>query len=277
MDWKIPDIELPVKGRLKELWKPVIQIISGLTVEKDLRTHLEVLQKERLNERANTLEGHIVKVVCELYVCGEPLAFADLWTGLVADLGGKLDDKKPNKMDTPEYGEVTKQKIGYRLREVLGGKKIKARGQEGPERVYEFDFEKLKRIAKKYGCSVVPKFPTNTSLAESSTSKPESEIEENSVLSEKKPIQETQETQKEADNPSNVVQLGNSGTEYTLEELSLHTKSLSRLTMNFGINNCKLCKVKDQSDWQVTEFNDSWGFLCGPCGLKLSEKLNKNQ
>ena len=77
IDWKIPDIELPVKGRLKELWKPVIQIISGLTVEKDLRTHLEVLQKERLNERANTLEGHIVKVVCELYVSGEPLAFAD--------------------------------------------------------------------------------------------------------------------------------------------------------------------------------------------------------
>ena len=60
-------------------------------------------------------------------------------TGLVKDLGGKLDDKKPNKMDTAEFGEVTKQKIGYRLREVLGGKKIKARGQDGPERVYEFD------------------------------------------------------------------------------------------------------------------------------------------
>ena len=74
MNWKIPDIDLPVKGRLKELWKPVIQIISGLTVEKDLRTHLELLQKERLNERANTLEGHIVKVVCELYVSGEPIA-----------------------------------------------------------------------------------------------------------------------------------------------------------------------------------------------------------
>ena len=58
--------------------------------------------------------------------------------------------------------------------------------------------EKLKRIAKKYGCSFVPKFPTETSLEESSTSKPESEIEETSVLSENKPIQETQKTQKEA-------------------------------------------------------------------------------
>ena len=95
MEWKIPDIELPVKGRLKELWKPVIQIISGLTVEKDLRTHLEVLQKERLNERANTLEGHIVKVVCELYVSGEPLAFSDIWDALVKDLEGKTDERNP--------------------------------------------------------------------------------------------------------------------------------------------------------------------------------------
>jgi len=31
--------------------------------------------------------------------------------------------KKPNKMDTPEFGEVTKQKIGYRLREFWGERK----------------------------------------------------------------------------------------------------------------------------------------------------------
>ena len=78
-------------------------------------------------------------------------------------------------------------------------------------------------------------------------------------------------------NPPNLGQLGNSGTEYTLEELALHTKSITRLTMDFGINTCKLCKVKDQSEWQVTEFDDSWSFLCGACGLKLSEKLNKNE
>ena len=32
-------------------------------------------------------------------------------------------DVQPNKMDTAEFGEITKQKIGYRLREVLGAKK----------------------------------------------------------------------------------------------------------------------------------------------------------
>ncbi len=65
-----------------------------------------------------------------MYVSGQPLAFVDVWDGLVGDLEGKLDDKKPNKMDTPEFGEVTKQKVGYRLREVLSGKKNNTRGDK---------------------------------------------------------------------------------------------------------------------------------------------------
>jgi hypothetical protein len=75
--------------------------------------------------------------------------------------------------------------------------------------------------------------------------------------------------------PVKVVQLGNTGTKYTLEELALHTKRLTRLTMNFGIETCALCGVKGRPDWQITKFDDSWGFLCGQCGLKLSEKLGK--
>jgi hypothetical protein len=44
------------------------------------------------------------------------LAFADLWIDLVAELVGKLDDKNPTNWTHPN-GEITKQKIGYRLRE----------------------------------------------------------------------------------------------------------------------------------------------------------------
>jgi hypothetical protein len=274
---ELPEIELPVKGRLKELWKPIIQVTAGLTIEKDLRAQLEQLHKERLNEKINTLEGHIVKVVCELYAPETPLASSDIWDGLVKDLEGKLDDKKPNKMDTPEFGEVTKQKIGYRLREVLSGKKTKARLQEGPAWVYSFDLEKLKRIAKKYGCSLVPKFQSVPTLGESAPPKPTNTVEEKAAVSENKPISDTQKTEKQAETPPKVVKLWNSGTNITLEELALKTKSVYRLTMDFGTETCVCCGTKGRPDWQVTQFDDSWIFLCGPCGLKLSERLSKNE
>ena len=86
-----------------------------------------------------------------------------------------------------------------------------------------------------------------------------------------------QENKNEDLTPSKVTKLGNSFPSSSLEELALQTKSVTRLTTNFGIDTCKLCKAKSHSEWQVTAFDDSWSFLCGPCGLKLSEKLNKKE
>jgi hypothetical protein len=274
-DRELPEIELPIKGRLKELWKPIIQVTAGLTIEKDLRAHLEHVYKERLHEKVNTLEGRIVKVVCELFVAGQPLSFTDIWDGLVKDLEGKLDDKKPNKMDTPEFGEVTKQKIGYRLREVLGGKKTKARGDTGQGRVYDFDAEKVKRIAKKYNCISGNKLTSGTSLEESTALKHETQVKEASSFSENKPISETQKPEEQVETPAKVVQLGNSFSSYNLEELATKAKSVIRLDMDFGIETCLGCGAKGKPDWQVNQFDGSWGFLCGSCGEKLSNKLGK--
>jgi hypothetical protein len=284
-EWKIPEIDLPAKGRLKELWKPIIQVTAGLTIEQDLRAQLEQLQKERLNEKVNTLEGHLVKVVCELHAQDQPLAFSDIWDALGKDLGGKLDDKKPNKMDTPEFGDVTKQRIAYRLREVLSGKKAKAIGHEN-DRVYSFDSEKLKRIAKKYGCTLANKLTnfTNTEepcgQADKRTSsegiqatKQENQFPEKSSLSQNEPNSQTEKSEKQPDTHQEVIRLSAYPQNISLKELALKTKSVYRLTMDFGLETCVLCNAKGRPDWQVTLFDDSWGFLCGTCGLKLSEKL----
>jgi hypothetical protein len=276
-DWELPEIELPVKGRLKELWKPIIQVIAGLTIEKDLRAHLELVYKERLHEKVNTLEGHIVKVVCELFVSGEPLSFTDIWDGLVKDLEGKIDEKKLNKMDTPEFSEVTKQKIGYRLREVLGGKKTKARGETGQSRAYDFDAEKLKRIAKKYNCVTKNKLTSGTSSEERAQLNHEKQLAEASVFSENKPVVEIEKPKDPVDIPAKVVQLGNSFSTVNFEELAAKTKSVYRLKMDFGIEGCVVCGAKGRPDWQVTQFDDSWGFLCGSCGEKLSSKIGKSE
>ncbi|MCW3983193.1 MAG: hypothetical protein NWE96_04275 [Candidatus Bathyarchaeota archaeon] len=277
MEWKIPEIDLAVKGRLKELWKPILQIVSGLTVEADLRIHLELLQKERLNEKTNTLEGHIVKVICELYAPNQPLAFADVWDALVKDLEGKLDDKKPNKMDTAEFGEVTKQKVGYRLREVLSGRKTNTRGQKGPGRIYEFDAEKLRRIAKKYGCSLANKLTSYPTSAGADASKAENEASETGSISQNTPDLGSEKTEKETETQGEVVSLVNSFANLSFEELAAKAKSVYRLTMDFGIETCVCCGAKGRPDWQVTLFDESWGFLCGPCGLRLSERLSSHE
>jgi hypothetical protein len=274
-DWELPEVELAVKGRLKELWKPIMQIVAGLTVEQDLRVQLERSQKERLDEKLNTLEGHIVKVVCALHVAGQPLLFGDLWDALVKDIDGKLDENKPNKMDTPEFGVVTKQKIGYRLREVLSGKKDKVKKQS--DRAYFFDAQKLGRLAKKYGCLFGQDKQDNwTSSQAPQAQKPEMQVPENGTISQNKLDLGSKKAENQVQTASEVVHSSCLSCQWDLDDLALKAKSVYRLTMDFGIETCVVCNHKGRADWQVTLFDDSWGFLCGPCGLKLSERLNKN-
>jgi len=166
---QLPSLQLPMKGRLKELWKPILQITHGLIVYDRLFKFVETQRNERLSTRQNTLEGHIVKVVVDLHNEAREeqpnLPFAVIWAELVHELNGKVDDRKPHVMDTSEFFLVTKNKVGYRLREVLSGTTtvLKERDSEGNRvsvKAYVFDQEKLRRVAKKYGYEVSTKLPS---------------------------------------------------------------------------------------------------------------------
>jgi hypothetical protein len=171
--WELPEVELNMKGRLKELWKPILSIISGLTVYDGLFRFVESQRKERLSVKQDTLEGKIVKVVVELFnESKESTLFISnqtIWCRLREELDGKIDDKKPNVMDTSEFFLVTKAKLGYRLREVLSGKTyvVKEKDSEGnwlSIRGFIFEPDKLRRVAKKYGYE----FSTRLQTAQSS-------------------------------------------------------------------------------------------------------------
>ena len=211
VEWELPEVELPVKGRLKELWKPVIRIVQGLTVEKDLRSFLERLQQERLNEKMSTLEGRLVKVVAELYDAN-PLPFTKIWGRLITELEAKVDEKKPNQMDTAEFGIITKRLVGYRLREVLSGRKRSYRTPEGFTKAYEFDAEKLRRIAKKYGINIVSKCLSFPSVRGITAQKNMRKLHENHVEGMEKTPKKLVET------PQPIGHIGHLDTNSLIEE-----------------------------------------------------------
>jgi hypothetical protein len=162
-DWELPNPEVSMRGRLKEIWKPLLQITHGLTIYDTLAEFVENQKNERLSTKQNTLEGHIVKVVVNLFNAVKEdkgyLSFQSIWNVLADDLEGKIDDSKPHVMDTSEFFRVSKHKVGYRLREVLSGKSKTVREGEEHFKAYEFNQEKLSRIAKKYGYELVTKLP----------------------------------------------------------------------------------------------------------------------
>jgi energy-coupling factor transporter ATP-binding protein EcfA2 len=166
-EWELPNVELNMKGRVKELWKPILQITSGLTVYDTLFKFVEDQKKERLNVKQDTLEGKVVQIVIEIFNgvkdSSSSIPFQTIWNRLQEELDGKIDANKPNVMDTSDFFQVTKNKVGYRLREVLSGKSKPMREKDLEGKVvkaYVFDTEKLRRIAKKYGYEFVTKLPS---------------------------------------------------------------------------------------------------------------------
>jgi len=294
-EWELPDIRLSMKGRLKELWKPILQVTSGLTVYDSLFKFVEEQRKERLSVRQDTLEGKIVKVVTELLNeakdSSSSIPFQTIWSCLQAELDGKIDEKKPNVMDTSEFFQVTKNKIGYRLREVLSGKSkpIREKDSEGNNivvKAYVFDPEKLRRIAKKYGYEFVTKLPSLPSSEGVQAPKSMEKMEEKNVEKDNHAPQQLNKlsylvtSEEEASPTSNIIE--NSEEKKTvgekdsnlviLEGLAVQTKKLERLTPDFQ-DRCVVCGLQGRMDWQITRHDDSWGLLCGSCGEKVEKRL----
>jgi hypothetical protein len=63
---------------------------------------------------------------------------------------------------------------------------------------------------------------------------------------------------------------------FNFEELASRTKTLERLRENFQ-DKCICCGSQGRMDWQVTDFDGCQGWLCGSCGVKVSERLNRNE
>lgn len=111
-DNPLPELQVSFRGRIKELWKPLLQVAYDTPVYETLFKFVDNQIKERRDRKQNTLEGHIVKAVVKLYH-GEPLPFSSIWNYLLDDLKGRVDANKFHKMFTADFNMVSKQKVGY--------------------------------------------------------------------------------------------------------------------------------------------------------------------
>jgi hypothetical protein len=129
--------------------------------------------------------------------------------------------------------------VGYRLREVLSGKKRRLRGPEGPYWAYEFDVEKLKRIARKYGYMFVLKFSTDSTSQGVFTPFTPLKVHENHVESMEKSLEKLVET------PLEVSSLENSRTNQ-LKPYNNEAKAPTAFSQNSLFSSTEAPKVKSE-------------------------------
>jgi hypothetical protein len=147
----IPDIDINVMRRNKELCKPYIQLFYGSESQREIEQTLERFLKSKNERKATSIENVLLPLIINLAAeeKGNPIPTAKLWDTILENLEG--ESYGPNEFHTVEYGKLYRNKIIYKIRDKFGP--IPER-LTGGRRAWRFDIVKLQKIAVSYSTDI---------------------------------------------------------------------------------------------------------------------------
>jgi hypothetical protein len=149
---KIPDIKLNIKGREKQLFKPVIRVFQKTeTLDKLLPVISNyVTQKREANDA--TFNAFLYRVIVDIIAAQKTSALPSrlIWNYITSNLESKEIPGRNLSCETTEFGILSQKEITQTLEHVFGAKSKKIGGFKH----LIFDVSKLQRLGKVYDLSI---------------------------------------------------------------------------------------------------------------------------
>lgn len=145
MEVPLPNIPKPAKGRLGDILKPLQQVIRLVRPEREdqFLALVKEIQASRLDEKADTLEAHVLQAI---------LSLRDAVSGGI--LPNKAITDCVNK-DKPEREKLSYQKMGH-ITKAMGF--MKGSDSHGNAAIM-WDEELIRRLSMEYGLKKTPETP----------------------------------------------------------------------------------------------------------------------
>jgi hypothetical protein len=157
---KIPNIQLNIKNREKQLFKPVLRLFQNTETLNELLPVISKYVSQRRESNANTLYAFLYRTIMELINLQESfeLESSVIWSTLTDVLPGEFSPNKKLSYDSSDFGTISRKEITQILKEVFGAKPSKRHGN-GSRLI--FDKSKLERVGKAYDVSMEVKVTIN--------------------------------------------------------------------------------------------------------------------
>jgi hypothetical protein len=141
---RFEDIDTGLKGRDKELCKPILQIFYGYKSQKRIERALEILLDDKNDMKANSLERDLLEVVTDLFEKNPDgvIPFPNIWNSLEEKTNGHINQLKEHQMENETYGTIYKTSVTRTLRDRFGAKNPLKRNSK--QRSLMFDIEETK-------------------------------------------------------------------------------------------------------------------------------------
>ena len=142
----IPDLDIGVEGRDKELVKHSIQLFYGCKCLDEVIETLQEFLDMKNEKKESTIESILLSIVANLVKYnGNEISSKTIWNELMEEIHGTLNEKNPNEYHTDDYGTIYRTTTVSRyLGDSFGGK-VK-HGREG--NIWTFDRETIENLAK---------------------------------------------------------------------------------------------------------------------------------
>ncbi len=120
----IPDLDIGIEGRDKELVKHLIQLFYGSKcLNEEIIESLQKFLDIKNQKKESSIEYVILPIIADLIKYnGSEIKFKTLWNELIKNIPGKEDEKKPNEFHTEDYGTLYRSTITGFLSDVFGAK-----------------------------------------------------------------------------------------------------------------------------------------------------------
>jgi hypothetical protein len=157
---RIPDVKLNIKGREKQLFKPIVRVFQGTKTLDELLPVITnyVKQKREANDATffAFLYTTAVNMIGELKTTTIPST--DFWNRIVKDLEGTEVPGRNLSVETTEFGTISQKEVTQTLEHVFGAKSKKV----GGIKKIHFNSPKLQRLGKVYNLSIEVEIVNNS-------------------------------------------------------------------------------------------------------------------
>jgi hypothetical protein len=120
----IPDLDIGVEGRDKELVKHSIQLFYGCKCLEEVRETLQYFLDLKNEKKESTIESILLQIVAGLVKYeGPEISSQKIWNELMEEIPGTINEKNPNEYHTEDYGTIYRTStLPSYLGDSLGGK-----------------------------------------------------------------------------------------------------------------------------------------------------------
>jgi hypothetical protein len=147
----IPDIDIGLDGRDKELCKPLIQLFYNTKAQKEIENALQKFIEAKNQRKESTIEAVLYPIIANLISeKGNEISARLLWESIMKNIEGHWDEKKPNEYQTSEYGIIYRNTITNIICDKFGAK---GRHKENGN-VLIFNPQKVTRAGRVYDTRV---------------------------------------------------------------------------------------------------------------------------